>query len=102
MGSGKARDAEQHIAAWIWSYNGLGPGVHRRACRAARLRHARPASVTKEEVDAFYQASKSRWRGEEATIRQNVRARLQQQKVAARRKLFVELVRSQVKILVRL
>lgn len=63
---------------------------------------AKAEPVTEEEIEDYYQANKSRLRGDEATIRQNVRARLQQQKVAARRKLFVESVRSQAKVLVHL
>ena len=63
---------------------------------------AKAEPVTEQQVEAVYQANKARLRGDEATIRQNVRAHLQQQKVAARRALFVESLRSQAKILVRL
>jgi protein-disulfide isomerase len=63
---------------------------------------AKAEPVTEQQIEAVYQANKARLRGDEATIRQNVRAHLQQQKVAARRALFVESLRSQAKILVRL
>jgi protein-disulfide isomerase len=60
------------------------------------------APVTEDEIEAFYQANKTHFRGDEATARQNVRALLQQRTVAARRALFVESLRSQGKVLVRL
>jgi protein-disulfide isomerase len=58
--------------------------------------------VTPGEVEVVYQANKTRWAGDEAAIRQNVQALLQRQRVAARRALFVEVLRSQGKVLVRL
>src|SRR5713226_6862394 len=58
--------------------------------------------VTEKEIEAFYQGNKSRLGGEDATARENVRAQLQQQKLAARRRLFVESLRSQAKVQVRL
>jgi protein-disulfide isomerase len=63
---------------------------------------AKAAPVTEREIDAFYQANKTRLRGDEATIQQNVRAHLRQQKVAAERARFLESIRSQAKIQVRL
>lgn len=58
--------------------------------------------VTRDEVEVVYQANKTRWAGDEATIRQNVQALLQRQQVVARRALFVGLLRSQATVLVRL
>jgi protein-disulfide isomerase len=58
--------------------------------------------VTDEEVEAYYQANKSRLSGDEAAVRQNVRAHLRQQKVAIRRAIFVASLRSQVTINVNL
>jgi protein-disulfide isomerase len=58
--------------------------------------------VTEQEVDAFYQANKARLRGDEASIRDSIRAHLQQQKLLVRRLRFLESVRSQSKVVVRL
>jgi protein-disulfide isomerase len=60
------------------------------------------ALVTEQEIEAFYQANKARLRGEEAALRPQIRAYLQQQKLAAQRERFVESLRSQGKVLVRL
>jgi protein-disulfide isomerase len=58
--------------------------------------------VTEKEIDDFYQANKSRMRGDDTDIRQKIRAFLQQQKLNARREVFVESLRSQGKVVVRL
>jgi len=58
--------------------------------------------VTDEEVEAYYQANKSRLSGDETAARQNVRAHLRQQKVAIRRAIFVASLRSQATISVNL
>ena len=58
--------------------------------------------VTDQEVEDFYQQNKARVSGDEADIRQKIRAFLQQQKLAALRKIFVESLWSQAKVLVRL
>jgi protein-disulfide isomerase len=58
--------------------------------------------VTEQEIDAFFQANKARLQGDEASVRDNIRAHLQQQKLIARRLRFVESLRSQSKVLVRL
>jgi len=63
---------------------------------------AKVGLVTEQEVDAFYQANKTRLRGDEASLRDNIRAHLQQQKLFARRLRFLESLRSQSKVLVRL
>lgn len=58
--------------------------------------------VTEQEIEAFYQTNKARLRGEETALRPQIRAYLQQQKLAAQRERFVESLRSQAKVLVRL
>jgi protein-disulfide isomerase len=63
---------------------------------------AKAAPVTDEEVDIYYHANKARLAGDEGTVRQNVRGRLQQQKVTAARARFLKSIQSQAKILVRL
>jgi protein-disulfide isomerase len=58
--------------------------------------------VTEQEVETFYQANKGRLRGDEASIRENIRAHLQQQKLLTRRLRFLESLRSQSKVVVHL
>ncbi len=56
--------------------------------------------VTEQEVEAFYQANKARLRGEEATLREQIRAHLQHQKLAAQRDAFLKSLRSQARVVV--
>jgi protein-disulfide isomerase len=64
---------------------------------------AKVALVTETEIDSVFQENKARLSGvDEATAREKVRAALQQQKLAAQRKQFVDSLRSQAKVLVRL
>ena len=63
---------------------------------------AKVSLVTEKEIEDFYQANKDRMRGDEADLRQKIRAFLQQQKLTARREAFVESLRSQGKVVVRL
>jgi protein-disulfide isomerase len=58
--------------------------------------------VTEQEIERYYQAHKRRMPGEEATVRQNIRGLLQQQKVTARRELFVGALREQAALRVNL
>jgi protein-disulfide isomerase len=58
--------------------------------------------VTEKEIEDFYQANKSRMRGDDTDIRQKIRAFLQQQKLNARREAFVESLRSEGRVVVRL
>jgi protein-disulfide isomerase len=59
---------------------------------------AKVGLVTETEVEVFYQANKSRLRGDEADVRQKIRASLQQQKLSARREQFVDSLRSQANV----
>ena len=63
---------------------------------------AKVGLVTEKEIDDFYEANKARIRGEEADVRQKIRAFLQQQKLNARREEFIDSLRSQGKVVVRL
>src|SRR4029453_16153609 len=54
--------------------------------------------VTEQEIDAFYQANNLP--KEDATQREQVRSRLQSQKIAAQREAFVKTLRSQAKVAV--
>jgi protein-disulfide isomerase len=58
--------------------------------------------VTEQEIETFYQANKSRMRGDEATARQAIRTHLQQQKLGAAQARYVESLRSKSKVVVRL
>src|SRR5207237_672042 len=58
--------------------------------------------ITEQEIETFFQANKARLSGDEAAIRENIRALLQQQKLAVRRQRFVESLRSQSKVVVHL
>jgi protein-disulfide isomerase len=63
---------------------------------------AKVSLVNEKEIEDFYQQNKARMRGEETEVRQKIRAFLQQQKLNARREAFVESLRSQGKVVVRL
>jgi len=64
---------------------------------------AKVTLVTETEIDAVFQENKARLSGvDEVTAREQVRAGLQQHKLAAQRKQFVDSLRSQAKVLVRL
>ena len=55
--------------------------------------------VTEQEIDAFYQANNLP-KDDDATRREQVRSRLQSQKIAAQREAFVKRLRSQAKVAV--
>jgi protein-disulfide isomerase len=55
--------------------------------------------VTEQEIDAFYQAN-NLVKDDDATRREQVRSRLQSQKIAAQREAFVKALRSQAKVAV--
>ncbi|HYL79806.1 MAG TPA: thioredoxin domain-containing protein [Candidatus Acidoferrum sp.] len=58
--------------------------------------------VTEQEIESFYQANRARIPGAEATVRDQIRAYLQNQKLAARRAAFLESLRTQASVVVRL
>jgi len=61
------------------------------------------ALITETEIEAVFQENKARLSGvDETAAREKVRAALQQHKLATQRKLFVDSLRSQAKVLVRL
>ena len=64
---------------------------------------AKVTLVTETEIDAVFQENKTRLSGvDEVTAREQVRAGLQQHKLAAQRKQFADSLRSQSQVLVRL
>jgi len=60
------------------------------------------ALVTEQEIEAFYQTNRNRLRGDEAAVREQIRAHLQNQKLAARREPFLESLRSKSQVVVHL
>ena len=58
--------------------------------------------VTEQEIETYYQANKARLQGEEATVREQIRTQLQNQKLAAQRQAFLQSLRSQATVAVHL
>jgi protein-disulfide isomerase len=56
--------------------------------------------VTEQEVETFYQTNKDRLQGDEASAREQIRAYLQAQQLAARREAFLGTLRAQAKVVV--
>jgi len=55
--------------------------------------------VTEQEIEKFYQEKKAQIKGEQAQVRERIRAFLQNQKLAAKREEFLTSLRSQAKII---
>jgi protein-disulfide isomerase len=58
--------------------------------------------VADQEIDVAYQANKAQLRGEEASLREQIRAQLQNQKLAAQRQAFLRSLRSEARVVVHL
>jgi protein-disulfide isomerase len=58
--------------------------------------------VTEREIDTVYQANKAQLSGEEASLREQIRARLQNQRLAARREALLRSLLSRATVVVRL
>jgi protein-disulfide isomerase len=97
----KRRELDALIAERLLAQEAVRRGTSVGAMLDAEVT-AKVGLVTEQEIEAFYQANKTRLRGEETTLRPQIRAYLQQQKLAAQRERFVESLRSQAKVLVRL
>lgn len=63
---------------------------------------AKVGVVTEQEIESFYQANRERLEGDEATVRDRIRAYLQNQKLAAKRDAFLQSLRAQAKVVVHL
>jgi protein-disulfide isomerase len=63
---------------------------------------AKVGLVTEQEIETYYQANKARLQGDEATVREQIRAQLQNQKLAAQRQAFLKSLRSQANVVVHL
>ena len=97
----KRRELESLVAQRLLAQEAAKRGMSVAALLDAEVT-AKVALVTETEVEAVYQANKSRLPGDEAAARDRVRAFLQQQKLGAQRERFVESLRSKAKVLVRL
>ena len=58
--------------------------------------------VTEQEIEKFYQENKAQLKGEEASLREQIRTHLQNQKLTAKREEFLKSIRSQAKVVVNL
>lgn len=63
---------------------------------------AKVGLVTEQEIEKFYQDNKAQIKGEQAQIREQIRAFLQNQKLAAKREEFLKSLRAQAKVVVNL
>jgi protein-disulfide isomerase len=58
--------------------------------------------VTEQEIEKFYQENKAQIKGEESSVREQIRSHLQNQKLITKRQEFLNSLRSQAKIVVHL
>ena len=58
--------------------------------------------VTEQEIEKFYQDNKAQLKGEESSVREQIRPHLQNQKLGAKREEFLKSLRSQAKVIVNL
>ncbi len=58
--------------------------------------------MTEQEIEKFYQDNKAQLKGEESNLREQLRAHLQNQKLASKREEFLKSLRSQAKVVVNL
>jgi protein-disulfide isomerase len=63
---------------------------------------AKIVPVTEEEIESFYQANKAQLKGDEATAREEVKVRLQNQKLTEQEQAFVQSLRAQAAVVVHL
>src|SRR5262245_32490194 len=97
----KRQNLETLIDEKLLSREALKRGISVRALLEAEVT-VKVGVVTEQEIETFYQANKARLHGEETELREQIRARLQNQKLASRREVFVQSLRSQAKVLVHL
>jgi len=97
----KRQELESLIAQRLLSQEAAKQGISVTALVDAEVT-AKVDLVTEQEIEGFYTANKARMRGDEASLRDNIRAHLQEQKLTVRRQRFLQSLRSQSKVLVRL
>jgi protein-disulfide isomerase len=97
----KRQELDSLIARRLFAQEAAKRGISVPALLDAEVT-AKVSLVTEKEIEDFYQANKARMRGDDTEVRQKIRAFLQQQKLTGRREAFVESLRSQGKVVVRL
>ena len=98
----KRRELDNLIAQKLFSQEAAKRGMSVPALLDAEVT-SKVGLVTEKEISDFYEQNKGRLRGgSDAELRPRIRAFLQQQKLTAQRQHFLESLRSQAKILVRL
>ena len=97
----KRQELDSLIAQRLFAQEAAKRGISVPALLDAEVT-AKVSLVTEKEIEDFYQANKARMRGDDIEIRQKIRAFLQQQKLTTRREAFVESLRSQGTVVVRL
>ncbi|HVE66361.1 MAG TPA: thioredoxin domain-containing protein [Thermoanaerobaculia bacterium] len=97
----KRQELENLIAMRLLAQEAKRRGISVAALLEAEVT-ARVAPVTEAEIELIYQVGKSTARGDETTVRQSIRTRLQQARIAERRANFVGLLREQSTVQVNL
>lgn len=97
----KRRELENLIAHKLFSHEAAKRGISVPTLLDAEVT-SKVGLVTEKEIEDFYEQNKTRLRGGEAELRPRIRSFLQQQKLTAQRERFLESLRSQAKIVVRL
>ena len=97
----KRQKLETLIGEKLLSREAAKRGISVRALLGAEVT-AKVGLVTEQEIETFYQANKARLHGEEASLREQIRAKLQDQKVASQRVAFIKYLRSQAKVVLHL
>jgi protein-disulfide isomerase len=97
----KRQNLEAMIAARLLAKEAARRGVSVPALLNAEVT-AKVGLVTEQEIDSFYQQNTAQLKSEDATIRQQIRAHLQKQKLAAQQEAFLQSLRSNAKITVHL
>jgi len=98
----KRQELDELIAQRLLAQEAAKRGISVAALLDAEVT-SKVALITETEIEAVYKENKARLSGvDETAAREKVRAALQQHKLATQRKLFVDSLRSQAKVLVRL
>jgi len=97
----KRQNLEAMIAGRLLAKEAARRGVSVPALLNAEVT-AKVGLVTEQEIDSFYQQNTAQLKSEDATIRQQIRAHLQKQKLAAQQEAFLQSLRSNAKITVHL
>jgi protein-disulfide isomerase len=95
----RQRKLEALIGEKLLAAEALKRGIETKALLDAEVT-SKVGLVTEQEIDSFYQANKAQLKGEEATLREQIRPYLQNQKLTAQREAFLKSLRSQAKVTV--